>query len=50
MNLEIGSHDSASDNSEHVWSIQIYTCLCYFDYYILWINSEDVKKPFLTIW
>lgn len=40
-----GNYDSDSnDCNDYIWSIQIYTCSCYFDHYILWINSRDVRK------
>lgn len=44
MNLDVGNHDNNSDKSDYIWSVIIYTCLCYFDNYVLWINSKDVKK------
>lgn len=45
MNLEVGNHyDDDSDESVSIWSVIVYTCSCYFDDYILWINSKDVKE------
>ena len=50
MNIQIISisnstfSDYGSNSNDFIYGVQICTCSCYFNHYILWINSKEVKR------
>ena len=50
MNVEVLSIRCSFDDldnteiEELICDVKIRTCSCYFDRYILWLNSTDVRK------